>query len=85
MKYQLRVRFKVKIACGRKQSHYLDGYGGTSVQIHVIKYALNVCISLSAALRLWIFGGASWNFVLCSSKPFLRLDYALLSSVCRFG
>ena len=85
LKQKLRRRIKVRVACGRKRSHYLAGYLGSSEQRHVIKCALNVWIARLAALCLWKYGGTNWYLILFLSRYCLRMDDASLSRMWIFG
>ena len=81
LKRQLRISFKVKIACGRKRSHYLAGYSGSAVQRHVIICALIFWIERSATLHLWMCRGTNWYLMLFLTKLCFIMDDTSLSRI----
>ena len=85
LKRYLWRRFKVKVACGIKLSHSLDGYFGYPDQRHVIKYALKVWIACLDALLICRCGSTNWYLILFLIKPCFRLYDASLSRMWRFG
>jgi hypothetical protein len=55
-----RRMLSVSNACGRSLSHKCSGNIGSHDANPAIKWFLNVCIALSAALRRWMCGGTNW-------------------------
>jgi hypothetical protein len=52
-------------ACGNNLSHRCIGNDLSVEQSPAIKWSLNDLIALSAACRLWLYGGTNLNVILC--------------------
>jgi hypothetical protein len=52
--------FNVMTACGNNLSHRCIGNDLSVEQIPAIKWSLNDLIALSAAFRLWLYGGNNY-------------------------
>ena len=80
-----RSKLRVMSACGRSFSHRIKGKSGSVLQRPAMKWFLKVRMARSAALRRWMWGGASWKSMSWLSMNCMSAVDASLSSRWRLG
>lgn len=75
----------MSMACGNSLSHKCSGNSLSHVASPAMIWFLTVLIALSAALRLWMYGGASWYSTFSSTKYCFRMLAHSLSNLQSFG